>query len=35
VAFTVDITGAPGSQWPEKRVGLIRPRLHWEIRHEK
>jgi len=31
VAFTVDITGAPGSQWPEKRVGLIRPRLHWEI----
>ena len=31
VAFHVDATGAPGSHWPEKRVGLIRPRLTWAI----
>jgi len=32
--FHVDATGAPGSQWPETRAGLIRPRLAWEIEHE-
>jgi len=31
LAFDVDITGAPGSQWPERRPGPIRPRLAWEI----
>ena len=31
VAFTVDVTGAPGSHWAEPRPGLIRPRLKWEI----
>ncbi len=34
VAFTVDATGAPGSQWAEARPGLVRPRLDWEIEHE-
>ncbi len=34
VAFTVDATGAPGSQWPEPRPGLVRPRLQWEIEVE-
>ncbi|NPA93245.1 MAG: ABC transporter ATP-binding protein [Chloroflexi bacterium] len=34
VAFTVDATGAPGSQWPENRLGLVRPRLDWEIEAE-
>ncbi len=34
VAFTVDITGAPGSHWAEPRPGLVRPRLHWEIEAE-
>ena len=34
VAFTVDITGAPGSHWAEPRPGLIRPRLQWEIEAE-
>jgi lipopolysaccharide transport system ATP-binding protein len=29
--FNVDITGAPGSHWPEKRPGAIRPRLKWQI----
>jgi lipopolysaccharide transport system ATP-binding protein len=27
----VDISGAPGTQWPEPRVGPIRPRLEWKI----
>jgi lipopolysaccharide transport system ATP-binding protein len=31
LAFNVDISGAPGTQWPEMRVGPIRPRLDWKI----
>jgi len=31
LSFTVDGTGAPGSQWPEKRRGPLRPALVWEI----
>jgi lipopolysaccharide transport system ATP-binding protein len=29
--FTVDGTGAPGTQWPEPRLGPVRPRLNWNI----
>ncbi|MGA9532507.1 MAG: ABC transporter ATP-binding protein [Anaerolineales bacterium] len=29
--FTVDATGAPGSQWAERRRGPVRPALEWEI----
>jgi lipopolysaccharide transport system ATP-binding protein len=32
LTFTVDATGAPGTQWPEKRMGAIRPSLDWTIR---
>lgn len=31
LAFTVDGTGAPGKQWPERRLGPIRPALDWAI----
>ena len=31
IVFNVNGTGAPGTQWPEPRTGLIRPRLNWEI----
>ena len=31
IAFNVDITGAPGTHWPEPRVGPVRPRLEWKI----
>ena len=31
LSFNVDISGAPGTQWPELRHGLIRPRLPWTI----
>jgi lipopolysaccharide transport system ATP-binding protein len=31
LAFNVDIAGAPGTHWPESRVGPIRPRLEWKI----
>jgi lipopolysaccharide transport system ATP-binding protein len=31
LAFNVDISGAPGTQWPEPRVGPVRPRLAWNI----
>jgi lipopolysaccharide transport system ATP-binding protein len=31
IAFNVDISGAPGMQWGEPRVGPIRPRLNWKI----
>lgn len=31
LSFNVDITGAPGTQWPELRQGPIRPRLDWSI----
>ena len=27
----VDVSGAPGMQWPEVRQGPIRPRLDWKI----
>lgn len=31
LAFNVDISGAPGTQWAEPRQGPIRPRLDWNI----
>ena len=31
LVFNVNGTGAPGTQWPEPRTGLIRPRLDWDI----
>jgi lipopolysaccharide transport system ATP-binding protein len=31
LTFTVDATGAPGMQWPEKRLGPVRPNLDWKI----
>ena len=31
LTFTVDATGAPGTQWPEKRLGPVRPRFDWKI----
>jgi lipopolysaccharide transport system ATP-binding protein len=31
LSFNVDISGAPGTQWPEPRHGPIRPRLEWMI----
>jgi lipopolysaccharide transport system ATP-binding protein len=31
LTFTVDAIGAPGMQWPEPRMGAIRPRLDWQI----
>ncbi len=31
LAFNVDPTGAPGMHWPEQRLGMVRPRLDWEI----
>lgn len=31
LTFTVDAIGAPGKQWPEPRMGLVRPRLDWKI----
>jgi lipopolysaccharide transport system ATP-binding protein len=31
LAFNVDISGAPGTHWPEQRAGPIRPRLEWKI----
>jgi len=30
LSFNVDISGAPGTQWPEVRQGSIRPRLDWK-----
>jgi lipopolysaccharide transport system ATP-binding protein len=35
LTFTVDAVGAPGKQWPETRLGLIRPRLEWNIESVK
>ena len=32
LAFNVDASGAPGTQWPEPRLGPIRPALKWEIK---
>ena len=31
LTFNVDAVGAPGKQWPEARMGLVRPRLEWEV----
>jgi len=31
LTFTVDATGAPGTQWLEARPGPIRPKLEWMI----
>ena len=31
LAFNVDAAGAPGTHWPEPRLGPVRPRLDWEI----
>ncbi len=31
LVFSVDAAGAPGMQWPEPRMGPIRPRLDWQI----
>jgi lipopolysaccharide transport system ATP-binding protein len=31
LTFTVDPTGAPGTQWAEPRRGPVRPALNWEI----
>ena len=31
LSFNVDISGAPGTQWPEVRQGSIRPRFNWKI----
>ena len=30
-AFNVDPSGSPGMQWPELRLGPVRPALDWEI----
>ena len=31
LTISVDGTGAPGKQWPEPRLGPVRPRLEWQI----
>ncbi len=31
LTFTIDAAGAPGMQWPEPRIGPIRPRIQWAI----
>ncbi|MBI3738217.1 MAG: ABC transporter ATP-binding protein [Chloroflexi bacterium] len=31
LSFNVDVSGAPGMQWPEPRQGPVRPRLDWKI----
>ena len=31
LTFTVNAAGAPGSHWPEKRLGPVRPHLDWKI----
>ncbi len=31
LSFNVDAAGAPGTQWPELRLGPVRPRLEWQI----
>jgi lipopolysaccharide transport system ATP-binding protein len=33
LAFTIDATGAPGKQWPEPRMGPLRPALEWKVEH--
>lgn len=31
LTFNVDAAGAPGMQWPEPRMGPVRPMLDWQI----
>ncbi len=31
LSFNVDVSGGPGTQWPELRQGPVRPRLDWTI----
>lgn len=31
LTFNIDAAGAPGMQWPEPRLGPVRPRLEWKI----
>jgi lipopolysaccharide transport system ATP-binding protein len=33
LTFNVDAAGAPGMQWPEPRLGVVRPRLNWQIQN--
>ena len=35
LTFTVDPAGAPGMQWPEPRLGAVRPRLSWQMEAQK
>ncbi|MCJ7533524.1 MAG: hypothetical protein MUO64_21185, partial [Anaerolineales bacterium] len=35
LAFSVDPSGAPGMQWPETRLGPLRPRLVWQIENQR
>ena len=35
LTFTVDATGAPGTHWPEKRLGPVRPKLEWKIKQSE
>lgn len=32
LTFTVDATSAPGTHWPEIRLGPVRPKLDWKIK---
>jgi len=34
LTFTVDVTGAPGTHWPEQRLGPVRPQFDWDIEHK-
>jgi lipopolysaccharide transport system ATP-binding protein len=34
LSFSIDPIGAPGKQWPEARLGTIRPRLNWLIEEQ-
>jgi len=34
LTFNVDAVGAPGKQWTETRMGLVRPRLEWKIERQ-
>jgi lipopolysaccharide transport system ATP-binding protein len=35
LTFSVDASGAPGTQWPEARPGSLRPALAWSIEREE
>ncbi len=35
LTFSVDPTGAPGTQWPEIRIGVVRPALVWQIENKE